>query len=222
MGSSETEVGRFEDEEPQHQVSITTFFIGKFPITQSQWQAIMKSEPSHFKDDNLPVEQVSWYDAVKFCRFLSEKTGKEYRLPSEAEWEYAARAKTETPFGFGYTITPEQVNYDGNYPYLFMNKGTYRAKTTVVGSLGFANGFGLYDMHGNVYEWCQDIYHTTYKGIPTNGHAWESGGDANYRVIRGGSWSSDAVFCRSASRARKKADLTSNNVGFRIVCSLRS
>lgn len=222
MGSSETEVGRLEDEEPQHQISIARFFIGKFPITQSQWQAIMKSEPSHFKGDNLPVEQVSWYDAVNFCRFLSEKTGKEYRLPSEAEWEYAARAKTETPFGLGYTITPEQVNYDGNYPYLFMIKDVYRAKTTTVGSLAVANGFGLYDMHGNVYEWCQDIYHNNYKGIPTDGHPWESGGDANYRVIRGGSWSSDAVFCRSAARGRKKTDLTSNNVGFRVACSLRS
>lgn len=222
IGSLETEVGRFEDESPQHQISIPKLFVGKFPITQAQWRAVMESEPAYFKGDNLPVEQVSWYDAVKFCRLLSQKTGKEYRLPSESEWEYAARARTETPFGFGYTISPEQVNYDGNYPYLFMTKGIYRAKTTPVGSLGFANSFGLYDMNGNVYEWCQDIYHNTYKGIPTNGQAWESGGDANNRVIRGGDWSSDAVFCRSASRGRKKADLASNNIGFRIACSLRS
>ncbi len=133
-----------------------------------------------------------WNSASK----LSEKTGKTYRLPSEAEWEYACRAGTTTPFYFGETITPDLVNYDGNYPYGAAPKGLYRKQTTDVGSFP-PNPFGLYDMHGNVWEWCSDRWHDNYNGAPTDGSSWETGRDNN-RVQRGGSWNSNAVVCRCA------------------------
>src|SRR5262249_46060073 len=163
---------------------------------------------------NLPVEQVSWQDAVEFCDRLSRKTGKTYRLPSEAEWEYACRAGTKTPFAFGETITPEIVNYNGKYPYGSAPKGIYRQKTTPVGSVGVANGFGLYDMHGNVWEWCQDVWHGNYKGAPTDGSAWESGGDKDIWVVRGGSWIDLGRDCRSAYRDGPGGRL--DNPGFRV------
>ncbi len=162
---------------PQHEVTVPPFFIGRFQVTQAQWRAVARSPiinvyrglgPSHFSgDDNLPVEQVSWDDAQEYCARLAKKTGKAYRLPSEAEWEYSCRAGTMTPFAFGETITPEIVNYDGNYPYANASKGTHRGKTTPVGSLGVANAWRLFDMHGNVWEWCQDVWHDSYEGAPT-------------------------------------------------------
>src|SRR2546422_6315232 len=142
----------------------------------------------------------------KICRKLSARTGREYRLPSEAEWEYAARASTTTPFAFGDTITPEIVNYDGNYPYANAARGTNRQKTVPGGSLGVANAFGLYDMHGNVEEWCQDWYHDSYAAMagdaPADGSAWLSGGEQKDRVLRGGSWTANAFAARSAFRGR--------------------
>lgn len=150
--------------------------MDKYDVTQAQYQAIMGTNPSNFKGDDLPVEQVSWNDAVEFCRKLSAKTGREYRLPTEAEWEYAARAGTTTPFAFGDTVTPDIANYDGDYPYGDAPRGTNRQTTTPVGSLGAANGFGLYDMQGNVWEWCLDYWHDNYGGLvggaPTDGSAW--------------------------------------------------
>jgi formylglycine-generating enzyme required for sulfatase activity len=163
------------DEGPQHRVTIQSFWMGKYPITQRQWQAVMGENPSYFKGDNRPVENVSWEDVVAFCQRLSEKTGKTYRLPSEAEWEYACRAGTTTPFYFGETITTDLVNYHGEYPYAAAPEGVYREETTEVGIFP-PNAFGLYDMHGNVWEWCADPWHDNYNGAPTDGSVWQEGG----------------------------------------------
>ncbi len=218
MGSLETEASTYGDEYPQHQVKIEGFYIGKYEVTQGQWKAIMGSNPSDFKgDDNLPVENVSWEKAKEFCKKLSEKIGREYRLPSEAEWEYAARGGTKTVFGLGETITPDVVNYNGDYSYGTATKGEYRKKTVKVGSLRIANGYGIYDMHGNVLEWCEDGWHDSYKGAPTDGSAWESGADNSGRVLRGGSWNNNANVCRSAFRSRNAPGILINYIGFRVV-----
>lgn len=177
----------------------------------------MGNNPSHFQGSDRPVERVSWNDAVEFCHKLSQRTGQRYRLPSEAEWEYACRAGTATPFHFGETITPDLVNYDGNYPYGEAAKGKYRGETTPVGSFGVANAFGLYDMHGNVWEWCQDVWHENYNGAPTDGRVWESGEDSSRRRLRGGSWFSIARNCRSADRNRNASEIRSGIIGFRVV-----
>lgn len=252
MGSPETEEGSNDDERPQHQVIVPPFFMGKYPITQLQWRTVvalpqikqpLHPNPSRFKGDNRPVEQVSWEDAVEFCDRLSRHTKRQYRLPSEAEWEYACRAGTTTPFHFGETITTDLVNYDGNYTYGdgveedrrettdLANydgnyaygdgvEGVYREETTEVGSFGVANNFGLYDMHGNVYEWCQDNWHSNYKGAPTDGSAWlSSKEDSNRRLLRGGSWHDIPEDCRSASRTYDLLDYLNNKIGFRVVCS---
>ncbi len=226
MGSSKEEKNRYKSEEPCHKVRVPAFYMGKYQVTQEQWRAIMGNNPSYFgkelivkKRGRLPVEQVSWQDAVEFCRKLSAKTGKEYRLPSEAEWEYACRANTTTPFAFGETITAEFVNYDGNNPYGEAPKGIYRAKTIPVGSLGVANRFGLYDMHGNVWEWCEDTWHDSYHGAPDDGSAWVSGG-GKYHVLRGGSWNYYAYFCRAAFRNHYVNDW--NHYGFRVVVGART
>lgn len=217
MGSPSSEANRDSDEDPQHKVNIESFYLGKYEVTQAQYQAIMGNDPSNFKGDNLPVEQVSWNEAVEFCKKLSAKTGKTYRLPSEAEWEYAARAGTTTPFAFGETINTNIVNYDGNYPYGQAAQGEYRQKTIAVGSLGVANAFGLYDLHGNVWEWCQDIYQPNYNGTPTNGKAWEQTTNDNYRVLRGGSWNGSGKDCSSTLRNFSVSDFLVFDLGFRIV-----
>ncbi|MBK1987982.1 SUMF1/EgtB/PvdO family nonheme iron enzyme [Sphaerospermopsis aphanizomenoides BCCUSP55] len=212
MGSPESEEGRYKDESPQHQVTVPSFFIGKYQLTQAQYQAIIGSNPSEFKGDNRPVETVSWDDAFKFCERLSEKTGKTYRLPSEAEWEYACRAGTTTPFYFGESITPDLVNYDGNSTYKDAPKGLYRKQTTNVGTFP-PNAFGLYDMHGNVWEWCQDTWHENYINSPTDGSAWI--GQSTFHVVRGGSWNYDSRFCRCATRVI--FDGNDLDLGFRVV-----
>ncbi len=212
----------FAWEQPQHQVSVGAFAMGKYEVTQAQWQAIMGSNPSNFKGAELPVEQVSWEDAQEFCRKLSAKTGRKYRLPTEAEWEYAARAGTTTAFAFGETISPQLVNYDGNYPYKQAAKGSFQDKTVAVGSLGIANGFGLYDMHGNVWEWCEDVWHESYKSAPSDGSAWLSDGDASYRVIRGGSWVDSGWYCHIANRGRHASSVRHGNGGFRVVVSAKA
>ncbi|WP_293127106.1 bifunctional serine/threonine-protein kinase/formylglycine-generating enzyme family protein [Microcoleus sp. bin38.metabat.b11b12b14.051] len=228
MGSPNTEAQRSNDEGPQRTVNVAPFFMGKYEVTQTQWRAVaglptvkidLKANPSNFKGDDLPVEQVSWNDAIEFCARLSQLTGRNYRLPSEAEWEYACRAGTTTPFYFGETITTDLVNYEGSSPYGSAPKGTYREKTTAVGSFP-PNSFGLYYMHGNVFEWCQDIWHDNYNGAPTDGSAWESGGDSKNRVLRGGSWLIDAVNCRAAYRGNHSPDNRgSYSFGFRVVCA---
>jgi len=216
MGSPDTEAGRSSYEGPQATVNIPAFFMGKYEVTQEQYQVVMGNNPSYsdFKGAKRPVENVSWNDAVEFCRKLSQKTGKTYRLPSEAEWEYACRAGTTTPFYFGETITPDLVNYDGNYPYARAPKGLYRQQTTDVGSFP-PNPFGLYDMHGNVWEWCSDRWHDNYNGAPTDGSSWETGTDNN-RVLRGGSWLNNAVYCRSADRRYLSAVNRWRDRGFRV------
>jgi formylglycine-generating enzyme required for sulfatase activity/tRNA A-37 threonylcarbamoyl transferase component Bud32 len=217
MGSPKSEAGRSSDEGPQHEVTIASpFYLGKYQVTQGEWTAVMGSNPSHFTgDDRLPVEGVSWDDCQEFIKKLNaRKDGYEYRLPSEAEWEYACRAGTATAFSFGETITAEQVNYDGNYPYGNAPKGKYREKTTRVGSFP-PNAWGLYDMHGNVYEWCQDRWHGNYNGAPTDGRAWEQGSD-NGRVLRGGSWYGRADACRSANRNRDAPSVRDFILGLRV------
>ncbi len=193
MGASEGEEGSYKNEYPQHKVKVSPFLIGKYPVTQAPWRAVaslpeiereLVSEPSYYKGDDLPVECISWYDAIEFCQRLSRATGREYRLPSEAEWEYACRAGTTTPFHFGETITPDLANYIKSA----------RGKTTPVGRFQVANSFGLYDMHGNVWEWCADHWHDNYEGAPEDGKPWLrrmgffSKKENQERVLRGGSW----------------------------------
>ena len=249
MGSPKNEAERRENESPQHPVSLTGFFMGKYAVTQAQWQAVaampqvnqaLNPDTSRFKGNQRPVETVSWHDAVEFCNRLSHHTGKQYRLPSEAEWEYACRASpvasagsfrageavgsgTSTPFHFGETITPELANYNGDYTYGSGPKGVYRAETTVVRSFP-ANAFGLHDMHGNVREWCLDHWHGTYEDAPTNGSAWinlDAETDAS-RVLRGGSWRSNPRYCRSASRNINNPGFDYDSNGFRVVCAAPS
>ncbi|OBQ23837.1 MAG: serine/threonine protein kinase [Anabaena sp. WA113] len=225
MGSSENESERRDDESPQHQVTVPSFFMGKYPLTQAQYQAIMGKNPAYFKGNNRPVENVSWDDAVRFCQKLSQRTGKNYRLPSEAEWEYACRAGTKTPFSFGDNITTDLVNYNGNYPYKSAPKGEYREQTTDVGTFPPTfppNPFGLYDMHGNVWEWCEDDWHENYIDAPTDGSAWNSQSGSNTKLLRGGSWSHDARACRSAYRLGFSRDLRYSGCGFRVVSSFRT
>ncbi|HAX80135.1 MAG TPA: Sulphatase-modifying factor protein [Cyanobacteria bacterium UBA11372] len=215
MGSSEQSY-----EQPVHQVTVKPFFIGKYLITQEQYQAVMVDNYSDFEGAKLPVENVRWEDAMEFCAELSQKTGKNYRLPSEAEWEYACRAGTTTPFHFGDTITPDLVNYDGNHPYASAPKGLYREKTTPVGSFP-PNAFGLYDMHGNVWEWCSDRWHDNYNDVPTNGSSWETGGFGRFGwVLRGGAWLDYAFVCRSAFRyTLALGDDSGWSCGFRVAVS---
>ncbi len=227
MGSPNNELSRLDDEISQHKVTIQPFFMGKFSVTRVQWRSVaalsklkidLKPNPSHF-EANLPVEQVSWDDAVEFCDRLSRKTGKKYRLPSEAEWEYACRAGTNTPFHFGETITTEIANYNGNSSYGSGSKGLYRERTTEVGSFP-ANAFGLYDMHGNVWEWCEDDWHSTYEGAPCDGNAWVGSNRDGAKLLRGGCWGSIPWYCRSACRYNYTRDHRSNSVGFRVCCVL--
>ncbi|MDB9319468.1 bifunctional serine/threonine-protein kinase/formylglycine-generating enzyme family protein [Nodularia spumigena] len=216
MGSPAGEAQREDDEGPQRQVRVPGFFMGKYAVTQAQYQAIMGTNPANFKGEKRPVETVSWDEAVEFCTKLGQRTGKTYRLPSEAEWEYACRAGTTTPFYFGETITTDLVNYNGNFPYASAPKGEYRQQTTDVGNFP-PNSFGLYDMHGNIWEWCQDIYNSSYQGAPIDGTPWLNGSDNNTKLLRGGSWIFSARYCRSARRLRLARALRSYGVGFRVV-----
>ncbi|NES94213.1 MAG: SUMF1/EgtB/PvdO family nonheme iron enzyme [Desertifilum sp. SIO1I2] len=217
MGSPETEAERDSDESPQHWVTVPAFYMGQYAVTQAQYQAVMGNNPSHFQGSDRPVERVSWNDSAEFCHKLSQRTGQNYRLPSEAEWEYACRAGTTTPFHFGETITLDLANYNGNSSYGKAAKGRYRQETTTVGHFGVANAFGLYDMHGNVWEWCQDVWHKNYHGAPTDGRAWEKDRDSSRRLLRGGSWYYLAGCCRSANRDRDASVVRGSNFGFRVV-----
>ncbi|ACC85069.1 formylglycine-generating enzyme family protein [Nostoc punctiforme] len=249
MGSPPDEPERYDDENPQYRVTVQPFFLAKYPVTQAQWQFVaqlpqvnreLDRDPSDFKGANRPVENVSWYDAVEFCDRLSQYTGRPYTLPSEAEWEYACRAGTTTPFHFGETITSDLANYDARSRFdgsegLFDDmqgnfddgsKGIYRKETTVVGSFKVANAFGLYDMHGNVLEWCFDDWHSNYEGAPIDGGAWFDDNDNIYQkrgaaVLRGGSWIGNPDFCRSASRdSGSTRDYHFNYFGFRVMCGV--
>ena len=236
MGSPPEELGRMEREGPQHEVTLGQFFMAKYPVTQAQWRAVaamepveteLKSDPSRFKGDLHPVEQVSWHEAVEFCERLSRHTQRQYRLPSEAEWEYACRAGTTTPFHFGETVTTEMANYRGTALGQYSGsygdgpKGEYREATTPVNQFEGANAFGLVDMHGNVWEWCQDCWHDSYKGAPEDGSVWEEkeSEEESRRVIRGGSWGYYPENCRSAVRIIDRPGNRVNLIGFRVVCS---
>jgi formylglycine-generating enzyme required for sulfatase activity len=226
MGSPDSEAGRSKDEGPQHEVSVSAFFMSQTPITQAQWKAVAKLQkvnidldldPSKFKGDRRPVEQVSWWEAQEFCDRLFKLTGLTYRLPSEAEWEFACRSGTKTPFYFGEPITAEVANYDSNNAYGNAPKAKSPGQTTDVKTYP-ANAWGLYDMHGNVWEWCADYWHDTYDNAPIDGSVWLNS-KTSYRLLRGGSWDADPGNCRSTIRneyeARGNYD---GNVGFRVVC----
>ena len=295
MGTEDEEIERlcktydveyyFKAETPQHKVTIPTFFMGRYPITQEQWRRVagwkqvereLDPDPSEFKDDyegierwQRPVESISWDDAKEFCNRLSKKTKREYRLPTEAEWEYACRAvmsnqrcdpsqgtlptdwlpnadqereppfegkraprelsvtsgdlnkaqwneQYNQPFHFGETISTQLANYNGNYTYGRSVKGEDRDQTTPVGYFEVANNFGLCDMHGNVWEWCEDDYHNSYQGAPSDGSAWLSGG-SSVKVLRGGSCFLSPRYCRSACRAWDTSTDRGSSFGFRVV-----
>ncbi|PSB15909.1 protein kinase [filamentous cyanobacterium CCP1] len=232
MGSPEDEIPD-EAETPQHSVAVHPFFMSMFPVTQAQWRSIaalpvvnreLDPAPSRFRGKDRPVEMVSWYDAIEFCARLSQRHGRTYRLPSEAEWEYACRAGTTTPFHYGETLTPDLSNYNGNHTFGSGPKGVYREETTPVGIFP-ANAFGLHDMHGNVWEWCADHWHDTYENAPRNSQAWliedESESNTHFpRVLRGGAWNRDPWTCRSAYRDRDQPTTRNKFIGFRIVCDL--
>jgi formylglycine-generating enzyme required for sulfatase activity/predicted ATPase len=217
----------FNDEKPQHFVTVPEFFMGKYPVTQEQWRSValqtelqvtrrLNLEPARFLGKNKPVENISWHDAVEFCARLSKLTDKNYRLPSEAEWEYACRAGTTTPFCFGETITTKLANYNGN-TYANEQKGFDRDETTPVNQFP-PNSFGLYDMHGNVWEWCADHWHINYQQAPKDGSVWIDSNPINsLHVLRGGSWIGYPLNCRSAYRVRCDSDLYLSIVGFRVV-----
>jgi eukaryotic-like serine/threonine-protein kinase len=219
MGSPDSEEYHQANESPQRLVMVPGFYMGKYAVTQNQYMAMMGKNPARFPGGDLPVEQVSWTDAQEFCAKLREETGKQYRLPSEAEWEYACRAGTSTPFHFGETIVSDVANFDGNYKYGNAPKGSYLGKTSAVGAYRVANGFGLYDMHGNVWEWCEDSWHENYGGGPTDGSAWVDENDNHSRLLRGGSWYNLPGLCRSAYRYRTSAEHGYYSIGFRVVVS---
>ena len=263
MGASESEKDSRNSERPQHEVTISSFLMGRYPITQEQWREIanrtdrkkdrdLEADPSRFKEDppqpplksgekaktrwQRPVERVSWYDAVEFCHRLSKLTGRSYQLPSEAQWEYACRGVTNyqpsvtgeqsrirewnekyhQPFHFGETITSDLANYRGTEIYTDEQKGVYRKETTPVGMFS-PNAFGLYDMHGNVWEWCADTWHENYKGAPTDGSAWITGKDET-GVLRGGAWNTYPYNCRSAFRNNKTRANDYGSRGLRVMC----
>ena len=216
MGSADEDIAASDFDRPQHSVKLSQFLVGATPVTQAQWRVAagydveniaLKPEPSNFEGDDLPVEQVNWEEVTEFCQRLSKRTGMIFQLPSEAQWEYACRAGTETAHHFGPQIMPELANYDQEI-----------GQTTVVKQY-LPNRWGLYDMHGNVYEWCQDHWHNSYEGAPVNGTAWIEGGNANRRIIRGGSWNDYPRFCRSAYCDSYSPAYRDSDIGFRVSCA---
>jgi formylglycine-generating enzyme required for sulfatase activity len=252
MGSPDTELERQDREGPQHEVILSTFFMGKYPITQLQWRFVaelppvnlrLNPDPARFEGDMHPVEEIAWFEAVEFCDRLSLHTGRPYRLPTEAEWEYACRASpiqtsgtpgsgevrsagTTTPFHFGETITTDLANYNGadaqHGAYGHGPRGENRQTTTPVDHFGIANAFGLCDMHGNVWEWCQDPWRPTYGDGPSKRKtkAAPQPEQSTHRVARGGAWYTTPQRCRSASRIHFEAESRHPDLGFRVVCSL--
>lgn len=213
MGSRESQ--GYADEHPQHTVRLASFLLGKYTVTQEQWGAVMDwTPPYRCQGAKRPVDRVSWSDSWGFCQRLSAITRRAYRLPSEAEWEYACRADTTTPFYVGETITTDLANYVGEHTFLGEPKGVYRHGTTEVGSFP-PNAFGLYDMHGNVWEWCADAWHDDYDGAPTDGSVWESRRAVD-RVLRGGCWHDPPGLCRSTARLKQAPDQGEDFFGFRV------
>jgi formylglycine-generating enzyme required for sulfatase activity len=227
MGSTGAD---YPDEGPQHAVTLAGFYLSRYEVTQSQWRAVaaglpkvsrkLDPDPSATKGDDLPVEQVSWEDAMEFSERLSQRTRHAYHLPSEAEWEYAARAGTTTAFAFGDALAPTLASYDASVPFGNGPRGAAPSKPSPVGSFGVANAFGISDMHGNVAEWCLGEYHPSYEGTPTDGRPWITGGDTDRHVLRGGSWRDLAVDCRSANRYSYPREGRQGTIGFRLAMSL--
>lgn len=227
MGSSEKEGGYRE--KPQHLVTVAPFFLSRFPITQAQWEVVAQKDkvridlrlaPSRFIGPNLPVEHITWFEAIEFCERLQLQTGKLYRLSSEAEWEYACRAGTDTPFHFGETISPKLATYDGSQKYLSGPKGKSSKQTTEVGFYQVANRFGLEDLHGQVWEWCADHWYDDYINAPADGTARITNHRASSRLIRGGSWADPPGVCRSGYRNAVPPGNKILTIGFRIALSL--
>jgi formylglycine-generating enzyme required for sulfatase activity len=229
MGASRAEASKKSltttHEFPRHQVKVPSFYMSKHPITQSQWAMVaalpkvrrnLNPAPSHFQGGDLPVESVSWLDAVEFCDRLTAKTGRKYSLPSEAQWEYACRAGTTTPFSTGETITSKMADYIGTCTYNAEAAGEYRKSTTPVGKFAH-NAFGLQDMHGNVWEWSADAWHSDYRGAPTNGKARGNTFMSSRRTIRGGGWLDAPQKIRSASRSGYLETAMNRTIGFRVV-----
>jgi formylglycine-generating enzyme required for sulfatase activity len=230
MGSPGEE-GGYDDEKPQHLVVVPRFLLGQYPVTQAQWRAvaampqqrqILKPDPSEFKGNNRPVECVSWEDAVEFCARLAAQTQRAYGLPSEAEWEYACRAGTQTPFFFGETLTPELANYDCGKTYGKRGvKGEIVGETSPVDIYQVANFWGLSDMHGNVWEWCEDDWHGSYAEAPQDGSSWISRYPSTVgKIRRGGSWLSDPGSCCSTVRYHGSRSYRNPDIGFRVACSV--
>jgi formylglycine-generating enzyme required for sulfatase activity len=249
MGSPETEIDRSQNESPQHFVTVPSFFMSEFPIARAHWFVVadtmpqvdipLEKFPSTLKpnDDRTvhPITDVNWFEAVEFCKRLSKHSGRTYRLPTEAEWEYACRAGTTTPFHFGETITTDLANYNGtnhnNYDdddncddyewsgaYERGPEGIYREETTPVATF-LPNEFGLYDMHGNVWEWCLDYWLGNYQGVPTDVNKLIKEDKAK-RMLRGGSWDFSPHICRSATRINHTPDYRNDDIGFRVVCEI--
>jgi formylglycine-generating enzyme required for sulfatase activity len=257
MGSPKYEPKRRSNEGPQHPVTLNSFFIGARPVTQAQWAAVvserpaklsygLEASPSFFKGDNLPIETISWNQADEFCRRLAELTGRDYRLPSEAEWEYACRAGSTGPFNVGPTIITDLANYcgvggavcgesDGKSVASAAYNGTtyesgaydqgptgiFRATTTPTGTFP-PNRFGLYDMHGNVWEYCLDDVTPTYVDAPRDGSAYLTGQPGADKILRSGSWSHNPAICRSAYRDGMSPDSSGwqGRIGMRVVCTI--
>jgi formylglycine-generating enzyme required for sulfatase activity len=239
MGSPAHEQDRSDNEGPQHEVELGEFFLARTPVTQAQWRAVAEWQPrpgddpwqkeldpdpvarlngaERFNGDQRPVVNVSWHDAMEFCNRLTQRTGRCYTLPSEAQWEYACRAGTSTPFAFGETLTAELANYRATETYGNGAKGKWRKRTTDVASFP-ANDWGLQDMHGNVWEWCLDHWHWSYEGAPTDGRPWLDTQTGTSRLLRGGSWGFPPDGCRSAYRDRGLPGSRSRGVGFRVCC----
>ncbi len=246
MGSPSAEEDRAEDEGPQHRVEIARLFaVGKYAVTRGEFSRFVSAtghatgnacrthedgewmersgrnwrSPGFSQSERDPVVCVSWGDAQAYVEWLSRKTGKSYRLLSEAEWEYAARAGTTTPFHTGATISTEEANYNGDYTYGTGRKGVSRGQTVAVGMFP-ANAFGLHDVHGNVWEWVEDCGHAGYAGAPVDGSAWTESGECDMRLMRGGSWYSRPWYLRSADRLRNNSTNRSYSVGFRVARTL--
>jgi formylglycine-generating enzyme required for sulfatase activity len=218
MGSPMDEPKR-DDDEAQHHIKLTkAFYMGKFEVTQLQYRVIVSENPSEFGGDKLPVENVNWYEAARFLKKLSDKTGMKFRLPSEAEWEYACRAGSRQAFNTGTTLDSDLANYDATEPYADGIIGKYLKRTTEVGSYP-PNAFGLYDMHGNVWEWCSDIYDEDYyKKTPLVDPKGPAEGKP--KVMRGGAWKEYAYKCRSADRNHRWPKDNQPIIGFRVVLEI--
>lgn len=217
MGSLPHQGG--SDEQPQHLVTIKSFMMSKFLVTQGQWKAVMgKLSPCRFKGDQLPVERVSWNDAQKFCQRLSKITRRNYRLPSETQWEYACRAGTNSPFSFGETLTVAVANFNGEHTFRDEPRGFYFHSTNEGGKFP-PNAFGLFDMHGNLWEWCADSWLDDYSSSPLDSSSYQSK-NSQYRVARGGSWHEPASLCRSAARLRVLQSDADEVMGVRVVCDV--